>query len=151
MPNLQTSINKALKALEASAKREKELEAQVRTLRSQRTVLCASCAEEHQICTLDLIRTHWYVQPSGCTDGDYWREGEWQFICPSTSVRNRIMFWDPYEIRDKGNDAESAFKRMYGGLFRSAEKEHKSQTPASWVNNHYINENRGLFELPLKS
>ncbi len=36
------------------------------------------------------IKTHWYEQPHGCTDGDIWHEGEGAFVCPKCGARNRL-------------------------------------------------------------
>jgi hypothetical protein len=47
------------------------------------------CGAEHKICNLTYIRTHHYVRPYGCTEGDYWVESEGAFICPSCGHRNR--------------------------------------------------------------
>src|SRR3989344_2366559 len=55
------------------------------------SIPCQSCDEDHRIKDLTLIQTHFYVTPRGCIEGDYWREGEVQFICPKTDVVNRIL------------------------------------------------------------
>jgi len=48
------------------------------------------CNKWFPINTLEYIQTHWYVSPSGCTDGDYWKRGEGQWKCPSCGKINRL-------------------------------------------------------------
>ncbi len=45
------------------------------------------------------IMTHFYISPYGCTDGDYWKEGEGAFICPKCGARNRL--YDRPEFNQK--------------------------------------------------
>lgn len=64
--------------------------------RSKTLVQCVSnnygkgCGVKTQIRKLDYIRTHWYTPPRGCSGGDYWSEGEGQFVCPKCNHRNRL-------------------------------------------------------------
>ena len=39
----------------------------------RREIGCASCEGAHEIGSLTAIQTHWYVSPSGCNKGAYWR------------------------------------------------------------------------------
>lgn len=48
------------------------------------------CGALHAIKDLTYIQTHWYTRPHGCSGGDYWNQGEGQFICPSCGHRNRL-------------------------------------------------------------
>jgi len=48
------------------------------------------CGAEHPIDSLEYIQTHWYTEPHGCTGGDYWNQGEGNWICPSCGGRNRL-------------------------------------------------------------
>lgn len=122
--------------------------------RSRRKILC-SCGESHPINQLELIVTHWYVEPSGCSGGDYWNEGEWQFLCPGFGMRNRLMF-DDYDVDyDSRNDslvaAEPAFKAIYRSLFSSRSDSYDHGNIAGdFYNNRYVDEHRKLFELPPK-
>lgn len=65
--------------------------------RSAALVRCTSqtatgkgCGTMHPVGQLDYIQTHSYVEPHGCTGGDYWREGEGNWICPTCGHRNRL-------------------------------------------------------------
>ena len=51
----------------------------------------------HKIKDCVAIQTHWYTEPSGCTEGDYWNQGEINIICPETNHRNRMLF-DNYVV-----------------------------------------------------
>lgn len=123
-------------------------------VRKRRKIGC-SCGKKHAIGTLELLITHWYVSPYGCTDGDYWNEGEWQFVCPSSGARNRLMF-DDYSVKyeDRGKvsvAAEPTFKRIYRGLFASRRDVYKDDDPTKLhFNNDYVDNRRKLFELPEK-
>ncbi len=49
------------------------------------------CEKEFPIGELEYIRTHWYTEPYSCNGGDYWNEGEGQFICPECGLKNRFI------------------------------------------------------------
>jgi len=64
---------------------------------AQATVTCLGstfddrgCGAKLHVSDLVYIQTHWYVPPSGCTDGDYWNTGEGQFVCPKCGCTNRL-------------------------------------------------------------
>jgi hypothetical protein len=48
------------------------------------------CGAFLRIGDLTYIQTHFYVKPYGCTSGDFYREGEGEFICPKCGARNRL-------------------------------------------------------------
>lgn len=48
------------------------------------------CGQALEIGELEYIQTHWYTSPSGCSGGDYWNQGEGQFLCPHCGHRNRL-------------------------------------------------------------
>lgn len=131
-------------------------EADLQEERRRRTILC-SCGKRHAIGKLHLLITTYYHEPHGCSGGDYRTESEWQFVCPTTKVRNRLLFDDwglPYEQRQTLKAAEPSFKSIYRGLFASSETVYDGQgdwdkTP--WTNNHYVDQHRERFELPAKT
>lgn len=134
-------------ALEELVRAEKELNEE----RAHRQILC-SCGKFHPICELVLIITHWHTPPRGCTEGDYWNEGEWQFICPVNGRRNRLMFDDndiDWQLRGRVG-AESTFKGIYRKFFASSVKEYDETPMTGHFNNHYVDNNRTHFELPEK-
>lgn len=122
-------------------------------VRRNRSILC-SCSSFHKICELELIVTHWYVEPYSCTEGDYWVEGEWNFMCPDTGMRNRLHFDDymvAYDQRDRaGIAAEPTFKQIYRRLFKSSRSVHEHYIKGNFYENRFIDSQRELFELPAK-
>lgn len=116
-----------------------------------RKIKCMSCNNMHVIRTLDLIQTHWYTSPYGCTGGDHWNSGELQFICPTTGIRNRLLFnnYDvPWEKRNHyAHDPEEQFKRNYKHLFKSVKDTYKDEEHAKTTNNYYIDTHRKTFGL----
>ena len=48
------------------------------------------CLRGYEVRELEYIQTNWYVTPSGCTDGDYWKEGEGQWKCPVCGTVTRL-------------------------------------------------------------
>lgn len=146
------TIKEANKRVDDAKKELEEANANLSLIRSRRKVNC-KCEKMHRICDLELIVTHWYVQPHGCTGGDYWNSGEWHFVCPTDGLRNRILFNDydvKYEDRETINvGAEPTFKSMYRYLFKSSSNEYEDNRPGSF-NNYYIDNNRLKFELPIK-
>jgi len=49
------------------------------------------CGKTFPVNELAGIQTHWYVTPSGCSDGDYWMPDELHAICPYCSTRHRLI------------------------------------------------------------
>lgn len=131
-----------------------EAEAKFNEVRALRTILCG-CGALHAIKDLTLRVTHFYVEPYGCTDGDYWSEGEWQFVCPSNGVFNRLLFDDYSVAYDKRKTVDvaagPAFKRLYRGLFANLLDVYEGRTEGEWVNNYYVDRHREYFELPAKN
>jgi hypothetical protein len=81
----EEEIKAAKKVLE-NVKKAKEKQ------RAKTKIKCGKCGSSHRIKDLDLVQTHWYTEPYGCTGGDYWSEGECQVICPDCNTRNRLNF-----------------------------------------------------------
>lgn len=73
-----------------------EAEAHLEQLRSskdnlmRRTRVTCRCGANYAIGDLVYIQTHWYVTPSGCCEGDYYRSGEGQWDCPTCGRNNRL-------------------------------------------------------------
>ena len=143
-----STINNAIKKLEEEKKKLLKTRDEQR---ASKTILCNSCSKYHRIKDLVCIQTHWYTPPSGCTGGDYWNEGELQFICPTKNVRNRILFFSEYRIDyGKRGKIPDKFKYMYKHLFKSVEDLHERnglEDPRTWTNNEYVDKHRKKFEL----
>ena len=130
---------------------EKQILAKIDAGNKNRKIKCGACEDYHKIGVLTAIQTHWYTPPHGCTEGDYWNEGELQFVCPETNVKNRLLFnnydvpWD--ERRNYANNPEEQFKRNYKHLFIEVKDSHDKTTSGEWVNNFYVDQNRKKFGL----
>ena len=86
MESLNILLEEKLKLVESL----KEIDKKIEKEQSKIIAECSSCHIKHIIGNLTYIRTHWYTHPSGCTDGDYWNEGEGNFKCPSCNHVNRL-------------------------------------------------------------
>lgn len=117
----------------------------------RKKILCSACNNYHTIGKLRAIQTHWHTPPRGCTGGDYWNEGELQFVCPETEVIDRLLFNNddvPWEERkDYDKDPEEQFKRNYKKLFKEVRDTYDKSTSGNWVNNFYVDQNRKKFGL----
>lgn len=59
---------------------------------SDKHLKCVKCKESTQIKNLTLAVQEYYVEPHGCTGGDYWDEGEYPTYyteCPKCKCNNR--------------------------------------------------------------
>jgi hypothetical protein len=57
---------------------------------SRKLITCSGCGKKTQVGKLAYIQTQWYTTPYGCMGGDYWNDGEGQFICPKCYHLNRL-------------------------------------------------------------
>ncbi|MEA3378178.1 MAG: hypothetical protein U9Q69_00915 [Nanoarchaeota archaeon] len=127
---------------------------------SQRKIKCACCGNFYEIRDLQAIQTHWYTPPRGCSEGDYWSEGELQFVCPETRIINRLLF-DTYDIpkeerRIYENNPSEQFKRHYKKLFKEVLDVHTENNfytkdnSNNFENNDYVDKHRTKFGLVKK-
>lgn len=93
---IDKAIEEISTKLAALDKKREALAAVRQDLLSRTKVRCTTtysrkgCGKEAEIRDLVYIQTHWYVPPSGCSDGDYWRSGEGQYECPHCGHLNRL-------------------------------------------------------------
>lgn len=147
MPTIQQKI----KALDAE---KVKLIAALDQQRGRKKFQCGCCHAMHAIKDCDVIQTHWYTSPSGCTGGDYWNDGELQIICPATDHKNRVHFSSyyavDYSLRNAyAHSADAQFKRLYKHLFKSVIDDY-DKDQRSWVNLNYFDEHRARFDLHIK-
>lgn len=150
---------------EQLARNEEEREGilkKIEVRNANRKIECRACDDSHRIKDLTAIQTHDYHEPWGCTGGDYWSQGELQFVCPETGVVNRLLFFNsdvPYQDRKKfKNDPEAQFKDMYKHLFKEVVQVHESRSFSIMdgnleqrpLNNYYVDNNRKKFGLVKK-
>jgi hypothetical protein len=117
---------------------------QITDLSLRKQIPCAACKHRCLISNITLYQTHWYVSPSGCSGGDYWKEGECQFVCHHCDTANRLLFkqkWDDKLLShvSKSNDV---FQLKYHGKFKEVidtHEDHEEPTATHrWVNNDWI-------------
>lgn len=117
---------------------------------ANRKIPCACCGTSYKIKDVTAIQTHWYVPPSGCTEGDYWLPGGLQFVCPGTGTINRLLFNNndvPWPERHEFvNNPEKQFIARYKQLFAGVQDAYDC-TPKPWKNNFYVDEHRKKFGL----
>ena len=132
-------------------RQERQVLAKMHRRDKNRKIKCGGCEDSHRTGDLIAIQTHWYTSPHGCTEGDYWSEGELQFVCPETGITNRLLFdnYDvPYENRkDFEHNPAEQFKIRYKSLFREVRDSYDEHTPGKWANNYYVDQHRKQFGL----
>jgi hypothetical protein len=146
---MSTKVEQRLAVL---ATEQSKLLKQLDTQRANKQFKCG-CGKMHRIKNCAVIQDHWYTRPSGCTDGDYWNEGELQVICPDTDKKNRLFF-DNYDVEwDKRShythNAGQQFSRIYKQLFKEVFDDYKKDQ-REWWNNHYFDENHMKFGLHVR-
>ena len=133
----------------------------VKTKALKKQIPCAACKKRCSIRLLALYQTHWHVPPSGCSEGDYWKEGECQFVCYHCNVVNRLLFDQQYDYRrhEYVSAKDDIFQRQYRHAFKEIikthgddaliqkwdivaatlyYKDHGKLPPQNWVNNYWI-------------
>jgi len=134
---------------------KKEILKKIDERNKEKEIKCSGCNNYHKISALDAIQTHWHVPPEGCSGGNYYKEGELQFICPDTNIINRLLFNDydiPWNQRDNPKiSPELQFKLKYSKLFRKIEDNYDEKIQGEWKNNYYVDKNREIFGLSKKN
>ena len=143
------NLNTQLKELH---QQERKLLQMIDEKNKRKMIPCVCCNKKHSIYKLTAIQLYHYVEPHGCMEGGYWTKGELQFICPSTQIRNRIMFDHEFDYTRMSsiNEAEEEFKRKFKELFKEVvRKNHEGiyGQQDTFVNNYYIDQNRSKFGL----
>lgn len=85
------------------------LDKQIKTLEDERNKKrrsvfwpCPNCGKKTRINKLGILTEQFYVSPSGCTDGDYWLEGDkpiHYIICPKCDKEVRLYQEDTEAYR----------------------------------------------------
>lgn len=149
---IQQEMNVLQGQLRSLREKEKDLLSKIDQKRANKTFPCL-CGKRHAFKKCDVIQTHWYTSPSGCTEGDYWNMGELQIICPVTDHKNRLLFSSYYNVpyenrRDYNWNIGMQFSRLYKHLFKSVIDDYdKDNRP--WVNCYHIDENYKKYDLHL--
>ena len=70
----------------AAETRLAELKQERDVLLAQTKLYCVECMQSHPISKYTYLQTHWYVEPYGCSGGDYYKQGDGECVCPCTAV-----------------------------------------------------------------
>lgn len=89
------------------------LEQRIKAAKKLIEIDCVFCKTLHKIGELTYIQTHWYTPPRGCTEGDYWNEGEGEFKCPACGQLNRMTYRKPEfeKLKYSFKDIEKTYDR----------------------------------------
>lgn len=129
--------------------KEKNLIGLLEKQRANKQFRCG-CGKMHRIKDCVVIQDHYYVPPSGCTDGAYWTPTELQIICPDTDNKNRLLFnIDCTSQHHFEYNASDQFKLMYKHLFKEVIDDYKKDK-RQWWNNFYIDKHPEKFGLCVK-
>jgi len=66
------------------------LEEEKKEIQKGSCIKCRKCSTISQIRNLGYRQIHYYVRPSGCTEGDYWAESAGEVICPNCKIVIRL-------------------------------------------------------------
>lgn len=83
-------IDSELKRLE---KQKAKLSGKKSDILRNMLVKCVNCHKQSKICEWTFVQKYWYVRPSGCTEGDYWKHDEYDtcdIMCAKCSFQNYI-------------------------------------------------------------
>lgn len=78
-------------------KQIKELKTKLEAAKKALKFECMGCHKKTSISKLELIVEQFYVPPRGCSDGDYWTEGEnpdFYVKCPKCNKEIRYYYFD---------------------------------------------------------
>ena len=138
-----------------------KIKAKISVQNSRKTVLCG-CGKYHRICDLTRVIEQVYTSPHGCSGGDYWSDGEQQFLCldiPTLYIRlmNNTKYTIIYSQRNLlENDIIAQFSKTYGPLFKETfrwdSKDYKQAGRTEFINSHYLSTKAAMakFNLSIK-
>jgi len=100
------SLVKEIKVKELELKELKSKKQAIDKIKASDSIIChgyqkgRGCGKKIKVKDIDLIQTHWYTPPYGCTGGDYYNLGESNFICPKCKTRNRPCWNKEFNLAD---------------------------------------------------
>jgi len=62
------------------------------------SIKCLACGKVHKATNIELLDLEYYVQPRGCTDGDYWEHKEYFILCEGCGFALTIPKEDRYKL-----------------------------------------------------
>lgn len=140
-------MHKSFESVSVPAKYAEKVQAYVQALEKadeklKKFIPCAKCKKRCLIANTVLYQTHWYTPPRGCTEGDYWNEGECQFVCHHCGTRNRLLFEQSYDykLHCSVSPQNDTFRWTYRNLFKEVKDVYdEGNVPGTvWINNYWI-------------
>lgn len=86
----KSKLDKLLAEKAALESKIHEVEQRLSAEKGNKLASCENCHKSTAVRRLIYIQTLWYTPPSGCTEGDYWNQGEGQWVCPHCRYVNRM-------------------------------------------------------------
>ncbi len=98
--NMRTELTEIDERIQALYKKQESLKKQTR-------ITCPTCHKRTQVTKATVIRDHYYIPPSGCTEGAYWTtSGEFYYYCNHCNAttrawQHRPYNWDKHQYEDE--------------------------------------------------
>ncbi len=102
------------------------------------TITCSKCKKINIVKDTTLYQTHWYVEPHGCIEGDYWEAGECGFICEHCSYMNRILFSKRENEELFSYDVKKLFKIIVNIHDDQQDEEDVKKITTGSINNYIV-------------
>lgn len=93
-----------------------QLREELHEAKGEQFFTCSNCTRRSKVNKLTLVKQHWYVEPHGCTGGDYWKFSEYAVVCGKCDTPIRV--YDKSKYRDDDGmfafvqERERAFKEV---------------------------------------
>lgn len=90
-----------MNAIEKIEKQIDVLKGKLKKAKQRQKLECLHCHKKTAIEQLTLVVMRYYVEPSGCSDGDYWTEGanpEFRVKCPHCNKESRYYYSEPLKF-----------------------------------------------------
>jgi len=78
--------------IERDEKQLLKLQKRLQVLKGRQTIKCNACGHENELNSLTLEVEYYYVEPYGCSGGDYWTDGDapaYNITCPICLTKKR--------------------------------------------------------------
>lgn len=85
-----------------------ELQKKIKKLEDKFKYKCPSCKKFSKIKDTNAIQHHYYIEPHGCTSGDYWVTSGIEWYCPKCETKLKPQ----YKESDDWQSMSSRFKSL---------------------------------------
>lgn len=106
---LKYKANKKLKQeILDAADQINELHKQIKLKEGKFKYKCPSCKKFSKLKDTDGIQKHYYIEPYGCTGGDYWVANGVEWVCPKCDTKLK----PDYKEQDEWQSLSHRFKSL---------------------------------------